>query len=154
MICSESFGLGVGTSFELISFELAGLAFELDELQSELELELEALELELELLEFEPVLKVELGLVAWLALRVELDCLAVEVEAEVEVELSSYWLEVELELSSWDAMAGLLLVEEAGGYVAPFPGPQGLAVRAPVIASAGGIGPTLHALVREQTGIA
>ena len=92
------FELGVGTDFALASFELAGLEFELDELQSELELELEALELELELLEFEPVLKVELGLLAWLALRVELDCLAVEVEAEVEVELSSYWLEVELEL--------------------------------------------------------
>jgi myo-inositol-1(or 4)-monophosphatase len=61
---------------------------------------------------------------------------------------------VELELSAWDAMAGLLLVEEAGGYVAPFPGPKGLGVRAPVIASAGGIGPALHALVRERTGIA
>ena len=29
---------------------------------------------------------------------------------------------VELTLSSWDAMAGLLLVEEAGGHVAPYPG--------------------------------
>ncbi len=31
---------------------------------------------------------------------------------------------VELSLNSWDAMAGLLLVEEAGGFAAPFPGPQ------------------------------
>ena len=31
---------------------------------------------------------------------------------------------VELSLNAWDALAGLLLVEEAGGYVAPFPGPD------------------------------
>lgn len=55
---------------------------------------------------------------------------------------------VELELSAWDAMAGLLLVEEAGGRVGPFPGPQGIAVRAPVIASAAGIADELGALVQ------
>jgi hypothetical protein len=33
---------------------------------------------------------------------------------------------IELQISAWDAMAGLLLVEEAGGYVGPFPGPQGI----------------------------
>jgi hypothetical protein len=38
-------------------------------------------------------------------------------------------------------MAGLLLVEEAGGYAAPFPGPGGLAVKAPVVATAPGIAP-------------
>jgi myo-inositol-1(or 4)-monophosphatase len=56
---------------------------------------------------------------------------------------------VELDLSSWDAMAGLLLVEEAGGCAAPFPGPRGLTVRAPVIASAAGIGEALQALVEK-----
>jgi myo-inositol-1(or 4)-monophosphatase len=54
---------------------------------------------------------------------------------------------VELELSAWDAMAGLLLVEEAGGRVAPFPGPAGLTVKAPVVASAPAIADTLAALV-------
>ena len=55
---------------------------------------------------------------------------------------------VERELSAWDAMAGLLLVEEAGGYVAPFPGPRGLAAKAPVVAAAPGIAPALTAIVR------
>jgi len=77
-------------------------------------------------------------------------CAALQLAHVAEGRYDAY---VELELSAWDAMAGLLLVEEAGGYVAPFPGPRGLAVRAPVIASAGGIGPSLHALVRERTGI-
>jgi len=54
---------------------------------------------------------------------------------------------VELELSSWDAMAGLLLVEEAGGRVGPFPGPQGLTARAPVLAAAPGIAAELAELV-------
>jgi len=78
-------------------------------------------------------------------------CAALQLAHVAEGRYDAY---VELELSSWDAMAGLLLVEEAGGYVAPFPGPKGLGVRAPVIASAGGIGPALHALVREQAAIA
>jgi myo-inositol-1(or 4)-monophosphatase len=77
-------------------------------------------------------------------------CAALQLAHVAEGRYDAY---VELELSSWDAMAGLLLVEEAGGYVAPFPGPKGLGVRAPVIASAGGIGPALHRLVRERTGI-
>lgn len=58
---------------------------------------------------------------------------------------------VELELSAWDAMAGLLLVEEAGGRVAPFPGPDGLTVKAPVVASAAGIAGELEALVARAT---
>jgi len=78
-------------------------------------------------------------------------CAALQLAHVAEGRYDAY---VELELSSWDAMAGLLLVEEAGGYVAPFPGPKGLGVRAPVIASGRGIGPALHALVRERTGIA
>ena len=59
---------------------------------------------------------------------------------------------VELQLASWDASAGLLLIEEAGGRVAPFPGPGGLTVRAPVIAAAPGIADALMALVREAMG--
>ena len=55
---------------------------------------------------------------------------------------------VELELSAWDAMAGLLLVEEAGGRVAPYPGPQGLTVRAPVVAAAARIADALDAIVQ------
>jgi fructose-1,6-bisphosphatase/inositol monophosphatase family enzyme len=44
-------------------------------------------------------------------------------------------------------MAGLLLVEEAGGHAAPFPGPRGLAVKAPVVAAAPGIAAALTAIV-------
>lgn len=54
---------------------------------------------------------------------------------------------VELELSAWDAMAGLLLVEEAGGRVAAFPGAQGITVRAPVVAAAPGVADALNVLV-------
>ena len=38
-------------------------------------------------------------------------------------------------MHSWDATAGLLLIEEAGGRVAPYPGPDGLAPGGPVLAS-------------------
>jgi myo-inositol-1(or 4)-monophosphatase len=58
---------------------------------------------------------------------------------------------VEFELSSWDAMAGLLLVEEAGGRVAPFPGRAGLTVKAPVVAAAPAIFGALSALVQQAT---
>jgi len=54
---------------------------------------------------------------------------------------------IEMSLNAWDAMAGLLLVEEAGGYVAPFPGPQGMRVPAPVLACAKGIAEPLTKLV-------
>jgi len=43
---------------------------------------------------------------------------------------------IELSLNAWDACAGLLLIEEAGGYAGPFPGPDGLLVPAPVIGCA------------------
>jgi myo-inositol-1(or 4)-monophosphatase len=56
---------------------------------------------------------------------------------------------VEFDLSSWDAMAGLLLVEEAGGHVAPFPGRGGFAVRAPVVAATAGIAAPLSVLVQR-----
>ena len=54
---------------------------------------------------------------------------------------------VELSLNAWDALAGLLLVEEAGGFVAPFPGPKGLRGPAPVLACAPGIAELLMRLV-------
>ena len=53
---------------------------------------------------------------------------------------------VELQLSAWDAVAGLLLVEEAGGYHAPFAPPTPTS-KALCIASAPGIGPQLAAMV-------
>jgi myo-inositol-1(or 4)-monophosphatase len=53
---------------------------------------------------------------------------------------------VELSLSPWDALAGLLLVEEAGGVTAPFPGPLGLRGPAPVLACAPGIAAALMPL--------
>ena len=53
---------------------------------------------------------------------------------------------VELELSAWDAVAGLLLVEEAGGYQVPFATKPPTA-KAPCLACAPGIGAELAALV-------
>jgi len=58
---------------------------------------------------------------------------------------------VELQLSAWDAVAGLLLVEEAGGYHAPFAPPSPTA-KALCIASASGIGPQLAAMVAGDGG--
>ncbi|MEO5695747.1 MAG: inositol monophosphatase family protein, partial [Burkholderiaceae bacterium] len=53
---------------------------------------------------------------------------------------------VELELSAWDAVAGLLLVEEAGGFHAPFAPPTPVA-KAPCLACAPGIARELSELV-------
>ncbi|MCC6198016.1 MAG: inositol monophosphatase [Burkholderiales bacterium] len=53
---------------------------------------------------------------------------------------------IELQLSSWDAVAGLLLVEEAGGYRAPFAPPAPTA-KAMCMACAPGIAKELSALV-------
>ena len=74
-------------------------------------------------------------------------CAALQIAHVAEGRYDAY---VELDLSAWDAMAGLLLVEEAGGYGAPFPGPQGLTVRAPVIACAAQVAAPLTALVRDS----
>ena len=52
-----------------------------------------------------------------------------------------------MSLNAWDALAGLLLVEEAGGFAAPFPGPRGLRGPAPVLACAPGIAEPLMRLV-------
>ena len=73
-------------------------------------------------------------------------CAALQLAHVAEGRYDAY---VELELSSWDAMAGLLLIEEAGGVVHPFPGPGGLTVRAPVMGCARGIGDALMRLVRD-----
>jgi len=56
---------------------------------------------------------------------------------------------IELSLNAWDAMAGLLLVEEAGGYAAPFPGPDGISKPAPVLGCAKGLGEGLEKIVGE-----
>ena len=42
-------------------------------------------------------------------------------------------------MNAWDCLAGLLLVNEAGGRVGPFPQPGGLLAGGPVIAAAPGI---------------
>lgn len=47
----------------------------------------------------------------------------------------------------WDACAGLLLIEEAGGRVLPYPGAQGLAAGGRVIASAPGLFEPLSDLI-------
>jgi myo-inositol-1(or 4)-monophosphatase len=52
---------------------------------------------------------------------------------------------VELELSIWDAIGGLALVEEAGGYAAPF-APKGPSAKAACLACAPGIADALAAL--------
>jgi len=54
---------------------------------------------------------------------------------------------VEYSHAAWDAMAGLLLIEEAGGYTAPYPGPRGITVPAPVLGCAKGIGEALAKVV-------
>jgi myo-inositol-1(or 4)-monophosphatase len=49
----------------------------------------------------------------------------------------------------WDASAGLLLVEEAGGRVLPYPGPQGIRVGGEVLATAPMLYDRLAALVQR-----
>jgi myo-inositol-1(or 4)-monophosphatase len=46
---------------------------------------------------------------------------------------------IEPHMHPWDALAGLLLVEEAGGRAYPYPGASGLAAGGAVIASAAGL---------------
>jgi myo-inositol-1(or 4)-monophosphatase len=54
---------------------------------------------------------------------------------------------VELSLNAWDAMAAVLLIEEAGGFTAPFPGPGGLRTPAPVLGCARGIADAMMRIV-------
>lgn len=53
---------------------------------------------------------------------------------------------LEPHMHPWDASAGLLLVEEAGGRIHPYPGPLGLAAGGSVIAAAKGIFDALQRL--------
>lgn len=71
-------------------------------------------------------------------------CAALQLAHVAEGRYDAY---VEMTLSSWDAMAGLLIVEEAGGRVLPFPGAKTLTERAPVIAAAPGVYDALAAIV-------
>ena len=54
---------------------------------------------------------------------------------------------VELQLSIWDAIGALLLVEEAGGYVAPF-APATATAKAACLACVPGIADGLRAIAR------
>jgi myo-inositol-1(or 4)-monophosphatase len=56
---------------------------------------------------------------------------------------------VELQLSIWDAIGGLCLVEEAGGYAAPF-APASATAKARCVASARGIADDIEELVGIQ----
>ena len=53
----------------------------------------------------------------------------------------------EAHMHPWDASAGLLLIEEAGGRVAPYPGPNGLAAGGRVLAATPGLFDPIAALV-------
>jgi myo-inositol-1(or 4)-monophosphatase len=54
---------------------------------------------------------------------------------------------VELHANAWDCVAGLLLVQEAGGVVSPFLDTDGLRVGAPVLAASGGIAGALSEVI-------
>ena len=57
---------------------------------------------------------------------------------------------LEPHMHPWDALAGLLLVEEAGGRVSRYPGPGGLVAGGAVLASAPGIFAKLQHLAKER----
>jgi myo-inositol-1(or 4)-monophosphatase len=56
---------------------------------------------------------------------------------------------LEPHMHPWDALAGLLLVEEAGGIVMPYPGPQGLAGGGEVLAATPGLYERLRSLAAQ-----
>ena len=49
----------------------------------------------------------------------------------------------------WDALAGLLLIEEAGGRVAAYPGPDGLVAGGSVLGATPGVYEQIAALVQR-----
>jgi len=53
----------------------------------------------------------------------------------------------ERHINAWDCMAALCLIREAGGYVAPYPGPGGLIEGGPIFAAAPGVKDELLAIV-------
>jgi myo-inositol-1(or 4)-monophosphatase len=59
---------------------------------------------------------------------------------------------IELHLYPWDVMAGLVLIEEAGGWVCDFIGQGGMKGGAPMIASAAGVRDELLALLEPFVG--
>ena len=59
---------------------------------------------------------------------------------------------IEPHMHPWDALAGLTLVEEAGGRILPYPGPHGLSAGGRVIAAAPEIFDALVALDRPAIG--
>jgi myo-inositol-1(or 4)-monophosphatase len=56
---------------------------------------------------------------------------------------------VEPHMNAWDALAGLLLIDEAGGRTLPYPGAGGLASGGPVLAAAPGIFDVLARLLQR-----
>jgi myo-inositol-1(or 4)-monophosphatase len=58
---------------------------------------------------------------------------------------------IEPHMHPWDALAGLLLVEESGGRIYPYPGAGGLAAGGAVLAAAAGIFDELLRLSRYPT---
>ena len=57
---------------------------------------------------------------------------------------------IEPHMHAWDALAGLLLVEEAGGRVLPYPGPDGLLHGGAVVASNAALYEELQAIVNSN----
>jgi myo-inositol-1(or 4)-monophosphatase len=57
---------------------------------------------------------------------------------------------LEAHMHAWDAAAGLLLVEEAGGRIYPYPGPGGLLAGGTVIAAAPGIFDALQRIAHSR----
>lgn len=57
---------------------------------------------------------------------------------------------LEPHMHPWDASAGLLLVQEAGGRILPYPGPDGIVAGGPVIAAAPGIFAALERLAHAR----
>ena len=60
---------------------------------------------------------------------------------------------VEPHMNAWDALGGLLLVDEAGGRTLPYPGPGGLPSGGPVLAAAPGIFDALARLLQQARAI-
>jgi myo-inositol-1(or 4)-monophosphatase len=57
---------------------------------------------------------------------------------------------LEPHMHPWDALAGLLLVEEAGGRVAPYPGPQGLRAGGAIVATNAALHDQLSAIAARH----
>jgi myo-inositol-1(or 4)-monophosphatase len=67
-----------------------------------------------------------------------------------QVAAGRYEAYIEPHMHAWDAQAGLLLVEEAGGRVLSYPGPEGLLLGGAVIASNSGLFDALRTIVTKN----